>query len=99
MRAMILILLSIIQTALVSYGLYLIYSAQRAMDRLGIENQELWREYNSESGVVIVSAAFVWVVTIITLLISRQWSSWLEKLSIALAPLFFFMGWCVLWFI
>jgi len=92
-------ILSTLQALTVGYGLYLLRAADNAMDKTGIGNVGLWKEYDSEAGVVITLAAVIWLLTVFVSLRFQQLPSVPRKLSILIAPSFFLIGWCTLWFI
>jgi hypothetical protein len=98
MKALIYILSSLESLGIV-FGLYLIRSADIAMNKSGIGNVELWSEYNSEAGIAISISVVVWVVALILVLVTRQHRNLWGQVAIFIPPLAFFIGWAVLWFI
>lgn len=69
------------------------------MDKSGIGEIDLWREYNSEAGVAISIVAAMWVVTTLCILINKNHQQFMGKTLISAAPLSFFIGWTALWYI
>jgi hypothetical protein len=92
-------ILSSIQLLGIGYGLYLIRSADTAMNKSGIGNFELWNEYNSEAGVVISISVVLWVVALILVLATKQHRNLLGQAAIFIPPSAFFIGWAALWYI
>ncbi len=91
--------LSAFQILTVGYGLYLIRAADRAMDKSGVGDLDLWSEYNSEAGVSITLATITWGLCIILAFLTKQNSSAVGKFSVSVGPFMFIVGWSLLWFI
>lgn len=91
--------LSLLQILLIAYGLYLLAMADNAMNKAGIGNIELWNEYNTEAGVVVIFAAFLWLVSLSAAIYTKKYILSAIQAAIAVPPMLFFVGWVLLWFI
>jgi hypothetical protein len=92
-------IISIVQIALIAIFLHCAWQADQAMDKTGVGNLELWRQYNSYAGIAFYLALAMWVVSIILSVSGKCLKETHSQIAISLPPLFMVLGWFSLWFI
>jgi hypothetical protein len=69
------------------------------MDKTGVGNVELWRQYNSYAGIAFYLAAVLWVVSIILVVSAKCFKKTHSQIAVVLPPIITVLGWFLLWFI
>jgi len=89
----------LVQIALITAFIYCARQADQAMDKTGFGNLELWRHYNSYTGIALYLALAMWVASIILAVSGKYFKETHSQIAIGLPPLFMVLGWLSLWFI
>jgi len=92
-------IISLVQIVLISVFLYCAWQADQAMDKAGVGDLELWRQYNSYVGIAFYLAAVLWVVSIILAVSAKCYKETHTQIAIVLPPFIIVLGWFFLWFI
>jgi len=91
--------ISLAQIALIIVFLYCAWHADQAMDKAGVGNLELWRQYNSFAGIAFYLALSMWVVSIVLAVSGKCFKEPHSQIAIGLPPFLMVLGWFSLWFI
>jgi hypothetical protein len=88
-----------VQIALIGVFFYCSWQADQAMDKAGIGNLELWRQYCSYAGIAFYLAISLWVITIITVVTGKRFTEKSSQVAIGFPPVIMVSGWFLYWFI
>jgi len=88
-----------VQIALIGTFFYCSWQADQAMDKAGIGNFALWRQYSSYAGFAFYLAVCLWVITIITVVSSKRFTEKSSQIAIGFPPIIMVSGWLLYWFI
>ena len=91
--------ISLVQIALTIIFLYCAWQADQAMDKAGVGNLELWRQYNSYVGIAFYLTLAMWVGSIVLAVSSKCFKEPHSQIAIGIPPLIMVLGWFLLWFI
>jgi hypothetical protein len=91
-------ILFFVEIALIGAFFYCLWQADQAMDKAGIGNLELWRQYSSYAGIAFYLAVSLWVVTIITAVSSKRFTEKSSQIAIGFPPIIMVSGWPQYWF-
>lgn len=81
------------------WSLYLLHVANLTMDKSGIGDIELMREYESEAMVVLTLSIIVWSLILILAMFGKQLQSKFGVFCVSTPLITYAAGWVLLWFI